>query len=70
MLTNVQEVSLMTKKKLAKLLIHIGETEMQIEFARQHLCKASAFEPYAAFQRIDRAGKGYISPKDVLQYTK
>lgn len=65
-----QEVSLMSKKKLAKLLIHIGETEMQIEFARQMLCKAPSFEPYASFQRIDRAGKGYISPKDILAYTK
>lgn len=65
-----QEVSLVSKKKMAKLLIHIGESEMQIEFARQHLCKAPSFEPYAAFQRIDRAGKGYISPKDILNYTK
>lgn len=46
---NSQEVSMITKKKLAKLLIHIGESEMQIETARQHLCKAPSFEPYAAF---------------------
>ena len=41
-------------KKLSKILVYIGETELQIEFARQNLCKASSFEPYAAFQRIDR----------------
>jgi len=29
-----QEVSLLSKKKLAKLLIHIGESELNIEFAR------------------------------------
>ena len=63
-----QEVSLLSKKKLAKLLIHIGETEMNIESARQTLCKAPSFEPYAAFQRIDRAGKGYISSKDLIYY--
>jgi len=36
-------------RKLAKLLIYIGETEMKIEFARQNLCRMAAFEPYAAF---------------------
>ena len=36
-------------KKLAKLLMVVGETELKIEFARQNLCRASAFEPYAAF---------------------
>ena len=69
-MNNIQVVSMITKKKLAKLLIHIGEQEMQIEFARQHLCKAPSFEPYAAFQRIDRSGKGYISPKDLLNYSR
>jgi hypothetical protein len=34
------------------------------------LCKAESFEPYAAFQRIDRAGKGYISSKDIFSYAK
>ena len=36
-------------KKLAKLLIYIGETEMHVEFARQNLCRPQSFEPYAAF---------------------
>jgi hypothetical protein len=36
-------------KKLSKILVYIGETELQIEFARQNLCKLSSFEPYAAF---------------------
>lgn len=70
MLNTKQEVSLVTKKKLAKLLIHTGEMEMQIEFSRQNLCKAPSFEPYASFQRIDRGGKGYISPKDIINYMK
>ena len=61
---------MVTKKKLAKLMIHTGEIEIQIEFARQNLCKAPAFEPYASFQRIDRVGKGYISPKDVLLFVR
>lgn len=36
-------------KKLSKLLVYIGETELQVEFARQNICKNNAFEPYAAF---------------------
>lgn len=70
MLSSTQEMSMVTKKKLAKLLIHTGEVEIQIEFSRQNLCKASAFEPYAAFQRIDRAGKGFLSPKDIFNFIK
>lgn len=52
------------------MLIHGGEAEMQIEFSRQALCKLEAFEPYAAFQRIDRNGKGYIAGKDLLAYSR
>jgi len=70
MLSRQQEVSMVTKKKLAKLLIHTGEVEIQIEFSRQNLCKAPAFEPYASFQRIDRAGKGFISAKDILNFVR
>jgi len=61
---------MITKKRMAKLLIHTGEVEMHIEFARQNLCKAKSFEPYACFQRIDRSGKGFISPRDIFNYIK
>ncbi len=61
---------MITKKRLAKLLIHTGEVEMHIEFARQNLCKCPSFEPYASFQRVDRGGKGFISPRDVFNYMK
>ena len=57
-------------KKLVKLLMYIGETELQIEFARIKLCKAQNFEPYAAFQRLDRDGKGHVIPKDLYRYIK
>lgn len=29
-----------TKKRLTKVLVHIGESEQGLEFARQNLCKA------------------------------
>ena len=57
-------------KKLAKLFMLVGENELKIEFARQNLCKAPAFEPYAAFQRIDRANKGYLDVNDLIRYMK
>ena len=53
---NKSQISQQTRKKLGSLLVLIGETEMQIEFGRQNLCKTPSFEPYAAFQRIDRNG--------------
>lgn len=34
MLSSTQEISMVTKKRLAKLLIHTGEVEIQIEFSR------------------------------------
>jgi len=57
-------------KKLAKAFQYIGETEMQIEFARQNLCRCNNFEPYASFQRIDRDGKGFITGRDFCKYMK
>ena len=57
-------------RKLVKLLMYVGETEMQIEFARQNLCKAQNFEPYAAFQRVDRDDKGYVVARDIYRYMK
>ncbi|CDW85848.1 ef hand family protein [Stylonychia lemnae] len=59
-----------TLKKLAKLFQITGESEQSLEFARQNLCKASAFEPYASFQRLDRLSKGYLTPRDFLNFLK
>ena len=44
-----KNMSIATKKRLAKLLTHTGESEQKIEFCRQNLCKVEAFEPYASF---------------------
>ena len=65
-----KNLNIATKKKLAKLLTHTGESEQQIEFSRQNLCKAKSFEPYAAFQRLDRSGKGYITPRDFANFMR
>ena len=70
MLMQSKNMSIGTKKKLAKLLTHTGESEQRAEFCRQNLCKTQAFEPYAAFQRLDRAGKGYITPRDLANFMR
>ena len=67
---NKKQPSLTTQKKLAKLFHYTGEQEVQLEFARQNLSKANAFEPYASFQRLDRLSKGYITPRDLLNFLK
>ena len=59
-----------TIKKLAKIFQFVGEQELSMEIARQNLCKASAFEPYASFQRLDRLAKGYLTPRDILNFMK
>jgi hypothetical protein len=59
-----------TIKRLAKLFQHVGESELSMELARQNLCKATAFEPYASFQRIDRLSKGYLTSRDILNFMK
>jgi hypothetical protein len=64
------QLSLETKQKLGKLLAFIGESEQQIEFSRQNLCRLTAFEPYSAFQRLDRSGKGQLSSKDLANFMR
>ena len=64
------DISITTKKKLQKLLTLTGTKEQQLEYARQHLCKLEAFEPYASFQRLDRMCKGYLTAKDIISFLR
>ena len=59
-----------TKKRMAKLLMCIGEQEQSLEQARQALCNCLQFEPYTAFKRLDRNGQGYITVYDVLEFAR
>ncbi len=65
-----KDISMQTKKRMAKLFTCIAETELAIELMRQNLCNCSAFEPYTSFKRIDRNGIGYITSYDLLQFIK
>ena len=57
-----------TKLKLAETLLVFAEQERQIESARQILCEQPTFSPYAAFRRLDRERKGFITPEDIHYY--
>ena len=60
--------SVETEARLARLIITISEMERQIEINRQIVAEQPLFEPYAAFQRIDREGKDYITPTDLNKF--
>ena len=67
---NRKEISITTKKRLAKIFTFTGELELHLEFLRQTLSKLTSFEPYASFQRLDRQGKGYLTSRDFLLFLK
>ena len=62
------EMSSVVRSKLAGLMIMVAEEETAIERQRQSLAKNFAFEPYAAFSRIDRENKGFICGKEIKNF--
>ena len=62
--------SIQTFYRLADLLKAIADGEKQIEITRQVLAEKSAFEPYAAFRRIDRNANGFITSFELLDYLR
>lgn len=67
---NRKEISIATKRRLAKIFTFTGDLELHLEFLRQNLSKLTSFEPYASFQRIDRQGKGFLTSRDFLNFLK
>ena len=49
-------------------MLTVAEQEITMEKLRQDLAFRAAFEPYAAFSRIDRDNKGWISSLDLRSY--
>ena len=49
-------LSIATKARLKTLLLAIADGEIALEDARQALAAVPQFEPYAAFNRLDRSG--------------
>ena len=55
---------------LADLLLTMSAFEQQIELKRQYLAMNENFEPYSAFQRLDRQNSGYLASRDFLNYLR
>lgn len=60
----------MSKSKLGELFLTVAEEELMIERQRQNLASLREFEPYAAFTRVDRDHKGYITAKDIAIFVR
>ena len=63
-------LSLASQAKLKSILIAIAEGEKNIEKQRIVVGKNPLFEPYAAFQRIDRRRVGFVTPVDLLEFLR
>lgn len=58
------------QKLLKRLFLTIAKGEKSIERQRQRLASNRAFEPFAAFKRIDRHEMGSISPVELLHFLR
>lgn len=63
-------VSVGTRAKIRDIFVKTAQGELAVEQERQQLASMRDFEPYAAFQRIDRSARGYINGKDVALFLK
>ena len=61
-------LSLETERRLAQLLNQIIECERTIEHSRQDLCRNPNFDPYGAFNAIDRLAVRGLSLSDLRDF--
>jgi Ca2+-binding EF-hand superfamily protein len=66
----MKTLSLGTQAKVKSLLIAIAEGEKSVEKQRRILGRNPLFEPYAAFQRIDRRRVGFVNSIDLLNFLR
>ena len=59
-----------TERRLKDLLAAVGEGESRLEYKRQSLAQHYAFQPYDAFQRLDRDRNDYITPFELLNFLR
>jgi Ca2+-binding EF-hand superfamily protein len=65
-----ESLSSITKSKLGELLLTVADQELMIERHRQSLAVLPDFEPYAAFTRVDRERKEYITARDIVTFIR
>ncbi len=63
-------MSLETELELAKVVMTIAAEERGREVARQVLAEQPTFEPFAAFQRLDRNNQGYLTSIDIRAFVR
>ncbi|CAD8044659.1 unnamed protein product [Paramecium primaurelia] len=55
-------------KQFVKLLIILGESEIDIELTRQELCAQRLFEPFTSFKRLDQNNKIKLGIKEFYEF--
>jgi hypothetical protein len=63
-------LSIETETRMVRLFNKLAEAEKSVEVNRKLLAEISDFDPYLAFKRIDRDGKGYIDAIDIVNFLK
>ena len=59
-----------TSNLVGEFFVRVARNEKKLEVIRQMLCEFEQFEPYAAFQRIDRARNNILTANDLLQFLR
>jgi hypothetical protein len=59
-----------TQYKLKEFFQTVAEAELQVERQRQLLATLADFEPYAAFQRVNRNGDDIITALEVYTFLR
>jgi hypothetical protein len=63
-------LSVSTERVLGNLLFQVGEGERRVETVRQALAEQPDFDPYSAFNRIDKFGNGFVSLSDLSDFLR
>ena len=59
-----------TLRILKTLLLEVGHQEQKIELIRQRLAAMDNFEPYVAFQRIDRNRNEFVVAEEIMDFLR
>lgn len=59
-----------TQRILKNLMLEIARGEQKVELMRQKLAAMEDFEPYVAFQRLDRNRNDYVVAEEIVEYFK
>lgn len=59
-----------TQYKLKEFFQTVADSELQVERQRQVLATVQDFEPYAAFQRVNRNGDEIVTALEIYSFLK